>query len=133
MHRPDDVVIMIGTNDVVRRTDGTPVVTDDPRVTARNVRRLALRARRAGAHVVVLTQTPASCAVACAARQAHTRDVAHRLVAWGLAPPRRIDVADLRDEFTVHDWGTLSGDGLHPNDAGAELIARYVATRLEAR
>jgi lysophospholipase L1-like esterase len=133
LHRPDDVVIMIGTNDVVRRRDGHPVVTADPRITARNVRRLALRGRQAGAHVVVLTQTPASCFLGCAERQVHTREVAHRLVAWGLEPPHGIEVADLRDELTIHDWRELSDDGLHPNDAGADLIARYVADRLDRR
>jgi lysophospholipase L1-like esterase len=132
-HRPDDVVIMIGTNDVVRRRDGRPVVTLDPRVTARNIRRLALRGRHAGARVVVLTQTPASCFLGCVERQSHTREVAHRLVAWGLAPPRGIEVADLRDELTVHDWRELSNDGLHPNDAGADLIAHYVGAWLDRR
>jgi lysophospholipase L1-like esterase len=133
LHRPDDVVIMIGTNDVVRRRDGDPVLTDDPRVTTRNIRRLALRSRHAGARVVVLTQTPASCFLGCVERQAHTREVAHRLVAWGLDPPHGIEVADLRDELTIHDWRELSDDGLHPNAAGAELIARYVGTWLDRR
>jgi lysophospholipase L1-like esterase len=133
MHHPDDVVIMIGTNDVARRRDGRPVVTDDPRVTTRNIRRLALHGRRAGARVVVLTQTPASCFLGCAERQVHTREVAHRLVAWGLDPPRGIEVADLRDELTVHDWRDLSDDGLHPNTAGADLIARYLGTWLDRR
>jgi lysophospholipase L1-like esterase len=133
LHHPDDVVIMIGTNDVVRRRDGQPVVTMDPRVTTRNIRRLALRGRHAGARVVVLTQTPASCFLDCAERQVHTREVAHRLIAWGLEPPHGIEVADLRDELTIHDWRELSDDGLHPNTAGAELIARYVGARLDRR
>ncbi|HXJ32784.1 MAG TPA: SGNH/GDSL hydrolase family protein [Candidatus Eisenbacteria bacterium] len=130
--RPDDVVVMIGTNDVVRRPDGRAVVTDDPAVTFRNVVRLARLARRRGARVIVLTQTPASC-VSCAPRQTHTREVAHRLIAWSLRRPRGIDVADLRDEFTIHAWSTLSDDGLHPNAAGADLIAAFVADRLPER
>jgi lysophospholipase L1-like esterase len=130
--RPDDVVVMIGTNDVARVPGRPgPLVTDDPAVTSRNVWRLARLARAAGARVLVLTQTPATCD-GCAARQRHTREVAHRLVARGLRRPRRIVVADLRDEFTAHDWAALSDDGLHPNDAGAELIARYVSAALAA-
>src|SRR5262249_19842803 len=128
--RPDDVVVMIGTNDVVRRPSGWPVVTTSPAVTFRNVLRLARLARRRGAHVLGLTQTPATCPVGCAERQAHTREVAHRLVAWGLRRPRGVVVADLRDEFTARSWSALSDDGLHPNADGAELIARFVAAAL---
>ncbi len=131
--RPDEVVVMIGTNDVVRRGDGRPVVSDDPAVTFRNVVRLARLARRRGAFVLVLTQTPAACPASCAERQAHTREVAHRLIAWSLRRPRGIDVADLRDEFTIHGWSTLSDDGLHPNAAGADFIAAFVAARLPER
>ena len=128
---PDVVVVMIGTNDVALRPDGRPAVTFDPRVTARNIRVLAGQARHAGARVMVLTQTPAWCPGSCPARQQHTREVAHRLVAWGLHPPPGVLVADLRDELTVHSWATLSDDGLHPNLPGAALIAAFVATRLD--
>jgi lysophospholipase L1-like esterase len=132
-HRPDDVVIMIGTNDVVRLPDGRPVVTGDPEVTFRNVVRLARSARRRRARVIVLTQTPATCPVRCAERQVHTREVAHRLVAWGLRRPRQVVVADLRDEFTARSWFELSDDGLHPNAAGADFIASFVARQLGGR
>ena len=130
-HRPEVVVIMIGTNDVVLGRDGRPVVSRDPAVTAANVRVLAHTARRAGSRVLLLTQTPAACGRDCPVRQAHTREVAHRLVAWGLRRPPGITVADLRDELTVHPWHELSDDGLHPNAAGATFIATFVATRLD--
>jgi len=131
-HHPDVVIVMIGTNDVVRRPDGRPVVTLDPHVTVDNIRVLSRRARAAGARVLVLTQTPAACGRDCPDRQRHTREVAHRLVAWGLRPPPGIIVGDLRDELTIHSWAALSDDGLHPNQAGADLIARFVSPLLDA-
>jgi lysophospholipase L1-like esterase len=150
-HAPEVVVLMLGTNDPVCEVgvdDGcVPHATPDR--TLRNLWRMALTARRRGAEVFVLTQTPALwvygryCdlnpdADGCpdrerlealmVLRQAHTRQVAEGLVAW--RPRRRIRVLNLRDEFTTTNWRALAADGLHPNGTGNRLIAEYLARAL---
>ena len=151
-HTPDVVLLMLGTNDPVCRVgidEACDAPNATPKRTVRNLRSMALHARRRGAEVFVLTQTPAlwvygnycdlnpdlggcpnrvELEAALVLRQSHTRQVAEGLVAW--RPRRNIRVLNLRDQFTVTNWRALATDGLHPNGAGNRLIAEYLARTL---
>lgn len=130
----DDVVLEIGTNDA---TEVDPPLT--PAETVRNIRRMARYARARGARVLALTPPPSVCKfppcnAAASRRGEHVYLVSRLLV--GLRLPPRMTVVDTRDR-----WHTVSGGwwnqsdvyGLHPNAAGAALLAAWVSDALDAR
>jgi lysophospholipase L1-like esterase len=152
-HHPRVVVLMLGTNDAQCQPGvlGCDAAHATPDRTAENLMTMARLARDQGATVYVLTPTPSRFIFGpmCArepkapvcqtraereriadARQTYTREVAHRLLRW--PPTEGIVVLDLRDQFTVRDWTTLSVDGLHPNPAGHAVIAKFLAKMIPA-
>jgi lysophospholipase L1-like esterase len=117
------VIILMGTNDIDENSAYTP---HDTFVNLWEMRR---RARANGADVILLTPSPASC-TGCEVRQVHTRGVAHELIHRELAGlPSHVVIADLRDQFTTvpWEWSQVSYDGLHMNETGRALLARFVS------
>lgn len=121
----DVVVILLGINDPL---DGS---LSDPRVSFARTQRLARRARAIGATVFLLTLTPET------KIRPPRPDFDFNTFAYDLSRlildrygHRRsgIRAADLRDRFTLLGWDSTSDDGLHPNTAGVEVMATFVAT-----
>lgn len=136
---PTVVVVMMGTNDPIE------IHGISPEASARNIRRLALAARNAGARVVVLTPPPAGCLFwgpffdnfcethpeiveDLTARNLHARAVAHLLMTW--RPQSWLSVVDLRDAIAIPGWNTLTADGLHFHAEGNAFVASVVAPHL---
>lgn len=125
--RYDTVVIHIGINDPLDAS------VSDPGVTFARVRRLVARARAHGADVLVLTLLPTT--RVRPPRPAFdfdrfARGVSRRIMTrWGRGCGR-VRAGDLRTPIQLIGIDRLSGDGLHPNDAGNRIIARFVSRLL---
>jgi len=116
--RPDQVMIMIGTNDLF---EGISAYS-----TAANIRAMIHKTRAYGAEPIVANLTPSYF-------PGHRGD---RIVSlYNPLIEREVELADvtLNDTYSVFrpDWPNLTMDGLHPNIAGYALLARTWCDHLE--
>ena len=116
-NRPSTVLIMYGTNDVNSKAN--------LRDCAMDVIEIALRARAFGAIPVIATVPPMFGGRAF--RMPRVVEFNHYLRAF--AAEYNIPVAEVQNAFGSNP-GLMISDGYHPNDDGAEVIARTFAAQI---
>jgi len=140
-HKPDWVVVMLGTNDAgyFRPPDG---VADTPRVPVgefeAHMRHIVERIRSVGAGVVVCTSVPMSHHYGLRHLPAYEENGLNYLVEEYARVTRQIadafgaPLADVYRAFLGHEWwDDLIPDGIHPNPRGQRLIADAIVPVLE--
>lgn len=120
-HSPCNVLILFGANDV-----WSP--STDLRSSANSVLQIALRARAYGATPVIGTTTPFIAPPRRADTPARVREFNNYVRSYASA--NGIRLADIYSAFGSGS-GLLVSDGVHPNDAGMEVIARTFAPKLD--
>lgn len=121
-HHPCNVLILFGANDV-----WSP--STDLRSSANSVLQMALRARAAGAMPVIGTTSPFLSPPRRVDTPARVREFNGYV--RSLASANGIRLADVYNVFGAGGSGLLTSDGVHPNDAGMEAIARTFAPKLD--
>ena len=124
--KPDHAVVAIGVNDLAHVTDAQ---------LRRGFRLLVRSGRDAGVQVHIATITPTSLALAMYPRE-WVEPQRQRINRWirRTWPNNHLDFAAAlegrgRAMRAVYDYG----DGLHPNDKGAEALAEVVREKLQDR
>lgn len=141
---PNIVVLLLGTNDPVCYAGAPPPATcqstiASPRRSAVNLARMAKAAVVAGASVILLTPLPTHCIAGapCASdptgigarylvRQSFTKQLTIEI--HKLRKRAGVTVGELRDEWSIRNWDALTVEGLHPNSAGYDVVAAFVAS-----
>jgi lysophospholipase L1-like esterase len=140
-HKPDWVVILLGTNDAgfFRPPNG---VADTPRVAIEEfekaMREIIGRTRKAGAGVVLATSLPMSGHYGLRNLPAYKQNGLNYLVKQYAEVTRRLakelglPLAEVHEAFEKHaERDALIPDGIHPNAAGQRLIADALLPVLE--
>ena len=117
-NRPATALIMYGTNDINNPDHSL-------RNAARDVISIALRARSYGAYPVVGTVPPMVGARSGSMSRVNELNGYIR----SFAAANNIRVADIQAAFGSGS-GLMNSDGFHPNDSGAEVIARTFAAQI---
>lgn len=140
-HKPDLVVVMLGTNDAgfFRPPKG---VADTPRVPLEEfekaMREIVKKVRKAGAAVVLCTSVPMSSHYWLRDLPAYKQNGLNYLVKRYADVTRRLaeefalPLADVHEAFEKHpERDALIPDGIHPNPRGQRLIADTLLLVLE--
>ncbi|MCW5198314.1 hypothetical protein VU07_00390 [Desulfobulbus sp. F4] len=113
--KPKYVIIMEGANDVVQRLS--------PSATSFNLQNMAQKAKTAGAVPIMSTITPNS--NSSFAPENYNPMIVQAAASGGFT---------LVDTYSrvITDWKNINSDGLHPNKAGAEMIASGFAEQVQS-
>jgi len=117
-HEPHGVLILFGANDVIQ---GVP-----PSVTIAALASIIEAAKAAGAIPYLATLTPQL--KQHVLFSGHVKALNERI--RSLASSQGAQLVDLADEFGEEE-SLLQGDGLHPSDAGTQVIAFSFADRID--
>jgi len=141
-HRPKIVVIQFGINDSAIDVWKNPPA-QEPRISLaefeQNLRQIVARTRKAGASPILMTANPLRWTPQLKELYGKTPYDASRpdgleapqLLGYNeivrkLAAELRVPLVDIHKEFHQRDVDQLLLDGMHPNDAGHEIIAQLL-------